>query len=74
MMYIMPTMHDMLPLSVSKVCKKVFYKNMTLYIIRELPSTKYSYIHPSPNHVGIYQKMTTKYITSFIPGIVGKPT
>ena len=48
-------------------------KYMTLYIINDLPITKYSYIHPSPNQVGIYQKMTTKYITSFIPGIVRKP-
>jgi len=46
----------MLPLIVSKVCKKMFYKkNMTLYIINDLPITKDSYIHPSPNQVGIYQ-------------------
>ena len=75
----------MLPLTVSKVCKKMFYKkNMTLYIINDLPITKDSYIHPSPNQVGIDSsiqpsgdtpKVYTRYnknITLSIPGIVGK--
>ena len=48
-----------LPLTVSKVCKKMFYKkNMTLYIINDLPITKDSYIHLSPIIMVIYQKFT----------------
>ena len=43
-----------LPLTVGKICKKMFCKrNMTLYTINDLPTTKDSYIHPSPNQVGI---------------------
>ena len=42
------------PLTVTKVCKMIVYKkNMTLYITNDLPITKDSYIHPSPNQVGI---------------------
>ena len=31
---------------------------MILYIINDLPTTEYSYIHRSPNQVGIHQKFT----------------
>jgi len=57
----------MLPLTVSKVCNKMFYKkNMTLYIINDLPITKdsiqTSITQPSGDHppkqVGIHQKFT----------------
>ena len=57
-------------------------------ILNDLPITKGSYIHTSLNQVRIYKYwlihpskwaytksllMMNKYITSFIPGIVGKP-
>jgi len=55
-----------LPLTVSKVCKRMFYKkNMTLYITNDLPIIKKfnTYIH-HPTKWGYIRKMKTKYITS----------
>jgi len=64
-----------LPLTVSKVYKKMFYKkNMTLYIINDLPIKRLNTYIDHPTKWGYFKKYDNQVPYIFIPGIVRKPT